>query len=69
MNHTVKTWRFALPQDTIGKELSLNQCGSQFDSDTESRYAAVELELLAVTWSNTETACLSTRVTRIHPNS
>ena len=29
----------------------LVQCGSRFLSDTESRYAAIELELLAVTWA------------------
>ena len=29
----------------------LVQCGSRFLSETESRYAAIELELLAVTWA------------------
>ena len=34
-----------------GEQWRLVQCGSRFLSDTESRYAAIELELLAVTWA------------------
>ena len=42
---------FALLQGSIVEKLNLFQCGSRFISDTESRYAMVELELLAVTWA------------------
>ena len=34
-----------------GDQWRLVQCGSRFLSDTESRYATIELELLAVTWA------------------
>ncbi|KAG0729731.1 Retrovirus-related Pol polyprotein from transposon opus [Chionoecetes opilio] len=34
-----------------GTKLRLVQCGSRFLSDTETRYAVVELELLAVVWA------------------
>jgi transposase InsO family protein len=39
-----------LQRDDNGQK-KLIQCGSRFVSDTESRYAMVELELLAVTWA------------------
>ena len=35
-------------QDNIWRLL---QCGSQFLTDTESRYAVIELECLAVVWA------------------
>ena len=41
---------FALLQN-VNDEWKLVQCGSRFISDTESRYAMIELELLAVAWA------------------
>jgi len=41
---------FALLQK-VGDSWRLVQCGSRFLSDTESRYAMIELELLAVVWA------------------
>ena len=41
---------FALRQ-LHGKNWKLVQCGSRFLSDTESRYAMIELELLGVVWA------------------
>ena len=41
---------FALYQKDSGK-WKLLQCGSRFLTDTESRYAMIELELLAVVWA------------------
>jgi hypothetical protein len=42
---------FALLQQSSDKTMALVQCGSRFVSDTESRYAMVELELLAAVWA------------------
>ena len=44
---------FILQQKTSGEWL-LVQAGSRFLSDAESRYATIELELLAVTWAVTK---------------
>ena len=42
---------YALLQDHGGGQLKLIQCGSRFLTDTETRYATIELELLAVVWA------------------
>ena len=42
---------YALLQDYGHGQLRLIQCGSRFLPDTETRYATIELELLAVTWA------------------
>ena len=42
---------YALLQDHGGNTIRLVQCGSRFLSDTEARYATIELELLAVVWA------------------
>ena len=44
---------FVLQQQT-GENWALIQAGSRFLSDTESRYAIIELELLAVAWAITK---------------
>ena len=41
---------FALLQ-LVEDRWRLVQCGSRFVTDTESRYAMVELELLAIVWA------------------
>ena len=46
---------FALVQPAEGgKRLRLIQCGSRFITPTESRYAMIELELLAIVWAVTK---------------
>lgn len=42
---------YALLQDHGGGHFRLVQCGSRFLTDTETRYATIELELLAVVWA------------------
>lgn len=42
---------YALLQDHGGGHFHLVQCGSRFLTDTETRYATIELELLAVVWA------------------
>ncbi|XP_064083925.1 uncharacterized protein K02A2.6-like [Macrobrachium nipponense] len=42
---------YALLQDNGRGQMRLVQCGSRFLTDTETRYANIELELLAVTWA------------------
>lgn len=42
---------YALLQDHGGGQLRLVQCGSRFLTDPETRYATIELELLAVVWA------------------
>ena len=42
---------YALLQDHGGGQFRLVQCGSRFLTDTETRYATIELELLAVVWA------------------
>ncbi|XP_064103421.1 uncharacterized protein LOC135213372 [Macrobrachium nipponense] len=42
---------YALLQDNGRGQMRLIQCGSRFLTDTETRYATIELELLAVTWA------------------
>ncbi|XP_068235531.1 uncharacterized protein [Palaemon carinicauda] len=42
---------YALLQDHSNGRLRLVQCGSRFLTDAESRYATIELELLAVVWA------------------
>ncbi|MEL6606359.1 MAG: RNase H-like domain-containing protein, partial [Cyanobacteria bacterium J06614_10] len=42
---------YALLQEDGHGGMRLIQCGSRFLTDTESRYATIELELLAVTWA------------------
>jgi len=42
---------FALLQDHGQGRMRLVQCGSRFLTDTETRYATIELELLAVAWA------------------
>jgi len=42
---------YALLQDHGGGQLRLVQCGSRFLTDAETRYATIELELLAVVWA------------------
>ena len=42
---------YALLQDHGDGHLRLVQCGSRFLTDTETRYATIELELLAVVWA------------------
>jgi hypothetical protein len=42
---------YALLQIRPSGELSLIECGSRFISETESRYAMIELELLAAVWA------------------
>ena len=44
---------FVLQQQT-GEEWTLVQAGSRFLSDTETRYAVIELEMLAVCWAITK---------------
>ncbi|XP_064116655.1 uncharacterized protein K02A2.6-like [Macrobrachium nipponense] len=43
---------YALLQDNGRGQMHLVQCGSRFLTDTETRYATIELELLAVTWAS-----------------
>ena len=42
---------YALLQDHGGGQLRLIQCGSRFLTDAETRYATIELEMLAVVWA------------------
>ncbi|XP_045114017.1 uncharacterized protein LOC123506168 [Portunus trituberculatus] len=42
---------YALLQDHGGGQQRLVQCGSRFLTDTETRYATIELEMLAVVWA------------------
>lgn len=42
---------YALLQDHGGGHLRLVQCGSRFLTDTETRYATIELEMLATVWA------------------
>ncbi|XP_050706255.1 uncharacterized protein LOC126991577 [Eriocheir sinensis] len=42
---------YALLQDHGGGKFRLVQCGSRFLTDTEIRYATIEMELLAVVWA------------------
>ena len=42
---------YALLQDQGGNQLRLVQCGSRFLSDAETRYATIELEMLAAAWA------------------
>lgn len=42
---------YALLQDHGSGHLRLIQCGSRFLTDTETRYATIELEMLAVVWA------------------
>ena len=42
---------YALLQDHGGGKLHLVQCGSRFLTDAETRYATIELELLAAVWA------------------
>ena len=42
---------YALRQKTHTGEWRLIQCGSRFLSDTEKRYAVIEVEMLAIVWS------------------
>ncbi|XP_066961762.1 uncharacterized protein [Macrobrachium rosenbergii] len=42
---------YALLKDHGSGHLRLVQCGSQFLTDAETRYATIELEMLAVVWS------------------
>ncbi|XP_068222164.1 uncharacterized protein [Palaemon carinicauda] len=42
---------YALLQDHSNGRLRLVQCGSRFLADAETRYATIELELLAVVWA------------------
>ena len=42
---------YALLQENGQGRLQLVQCGSRFLTDTETRYATIELELLAVAWA------------------
>ena len=42
---------FCLRQQDEHGDWKLIQCGSRFLSDTESRYATIEVELLALTWA------------------
>ena len=42
---------YALLQDHGNNNLRLVQCGSRFLTDAETRYATIELELLAVCWA------------------
>ncbi|XP_045105438.1 uncharacterized protein LOC123500957, partial [Portunus trituberculatus] len=42
---------YALLQDHGGGQQRLIQCGSRFLTDTETRYATIELEMLAVVWA------------------
>ena len=42
---------YALLQDHGGGQQRLIQCGSRFLTDAETRYATIELELLAVVWA------------------
>jgi hypothetical protein len=42
---------FALMQEKTNKSMSLVMCGSRFITETERRYAMVELELLAAAWA------------------
>ncbi|XP_076032421.1 uncharacterized protein LOC143020148 [Oratosquilla oratoria] len=42
---------YALLQDHGQGHLRLIQCGSRFLTDAETRYATIELEMLAVTWA------------------
>ena len=45
---------FVLQQQDISGTWSLIQAGSRFLTDAESRYAIIELEMLAVTWATTK---------------
>lgn len=45
---------YALLQDHGGGHFRLIQCGSRFLTDAETRYATIELELLAVTWATSK---------------
>ena len=42
---------YALLQESGHGRIRLVQCGSRFLTDTETRYATIELELLAATWA------------------
>lgn len=42
---------YALLQDHGGGQLRLIQCGSRFLTDAETRYATIELEMLATVWA------------------
>ena len=42
---------YALLQDHGGSHLRLVQCGSRFLTDVETRYATIELEMLATVWA------------------
>ncbi|MFV0366579.1 MAG: RNase H-like domain-containing protein [Mangrovibacterium sp.] len=42
---------YALLQDHGSSQLRLVQCGSRFLADAETRYATIELEMLAVSWA------------------
>lgn len=42
---------YALLQDHGGGQFRLIQCGSRFLTDTETRYATIKLELLAIVWA------------------
>ena len=42
---------YALLQDHGNGQLRLVQCGSRFLSDAETRYATIELEMLAAVWA------------------
>ena len=41
---------YALFQESCGKQL-LIQCGSRYLSDAETRYAVIEIEMLAIVWA------------------
>lgn len=45
---------FALLQQSANGQLHLIQAGSRFINETESRYAIIELELLAIVWATTK---------------
>ncbi|XP_076044716.1 uncharacterized protein LOC143027329 [Oratosquilla oratoria] len=45
---------YALLQDHGQGHLRLVQCGSRFLTDAETRYATIELEMLAVTWATSK---------------
>ena len=42
---------YALLQDHGGGKFKMVQCGSRFLTDAETRYATIELEMLAVVWA------------------
>ncbi|XP_068245143.1 uncharacterized protein mRpL22 [Palaemon carinicauda] len=45
---------YALLQDHGSRRLRVVQCGSRFLADAETRYATIELEMLAVSWALTK---------------